>query len=141
MWYLSRLGGTRKYGVFGGSPRKFAVREEERCAQSRGLCPGVKRTFLEGLEGMEVCVGGGASPKEELGGVRFGTGPREGTERPRVLKLLVFGEGRGGGGIKFEAGGNGFRSGGCGDGLEARCAELNAGNEGGGRLSVSSSSS
>ena len=59
--------------MLGGRPRRFAEGEEERRAQSRGLCPGVKRTFFRGLVGIEVCVGGGARLKDPCVGVRFGS--------------------------------------------------------------------
>jgi hypothetical protein len=49
------------------------VGEEVRRAQSRGEWPGVRRTFLRGLAGIEVCVGGGARPEDI--GFRFGMGP------------------------------------------------------------------
>lgn len=65
----------------GGSPRRLAVGEEERRAQSRGEWPGVRRTLRRGLMGMEVCVGGGRREPEEgceEGGPRFGTGHRVG---------------------------------------------------------------
>jgi len=48
-------------------------------AQSRGEWPGARRTLRLGLEGLVVCVGGGAS--EEDGGARVereGVGPRLG---------------------------------------------------------------
>lgn len=80
---FSRLGGTRRYGVPGGRPERDAVVEHRR-AQSRGECPGVKRTFLWGLDGGAVCVGGGVSPIDVEGGPRLGSG-----------------EGRGGGAIKY----------------------------------------
>lgn len=51
----------------------MAVGEEERRAQSKGEWPGVRRTFLRGFAGMEVCVGGGARPVDV--GLRFGSGP------------------------------------------------------------------
>lgn len=44
-------------------------------AQSNGEWPGSSRTLRLGLEGLDECVGGGASPEEEAGGPRFGTGP------------------------------------------------------------------
>lgn len=53
--------------------------EEVRCAQSRGECPGVRRTFRRGLVGMELWVGGGARVEGLLdGGPRFGRGERIG---------------------------------------------------------------
>lgn len=61
-----------------GRPRRFAVGEEERRAQSKGEWPGVRRTFRRGFVGMDVCVGGGAREEEVLGGPRLGRGDRVG---------------------------------------------------------------
>jgi hypothetical protein len=52
--------------------------EEVSRAQSRGEWPGVSKTFLRGLVGMEVCVGGRASEEELFDGERFGRGERMG---------------------------------------------------------------
>jgi hypothetical protein len=96
----------------------LAVGDEERRAQSRGLWPGVRRTFFRGLVGMELCVGGGAREKDEFVGVRFGSWMGErigGGIRPAVPWGLAAG-----------------RRGGAPAPPEARCAEFKAGNEGGG---------
>ena len=66
-------GGTFKYGVSGGKPRKFAEGDTASRAQSSGLWPGVSWTFLRGFEGMALCVGGGAREKEAVVGVRLGS--------------------------------------------------------------------
>jgi hypothetical protein len=122
-----------------GKPRRLAVGDEERRAQSSGLCPGVRRTFLRGLVGMELCVGGGAREKEEAVGVRFGSwmgerigggirpavpcgfppdaGGRGGAPVPPEARCAEFKAGKGGGGARFE---------------EVRCAEFGAGKEEGG---------
>lgn len=114
--------------------------EEDRRAQSRGLWPGVKSTFLRGLVGIEVCVGGGAREKEVVVGVRFGSwigeriggdmrpavpwglgvgrAPRRGGRlAPPEARWAEFGAGKEGGGARFE---------------DARCAELREGKEGAG---------
>lgn len=63
----------------GGNPRRLDVGLEARRAQSKGEWPGDKRTFLRGLVGMELWVGGGARlAEEEEAGVRFGRGERMG---------------------------------------------------------------
>lgn len=88
---------TRKKGVDGGSPRRLACGSLVRRAQSRGEWPGVRRTFLRGLEGMEVCVGGGVREEEggevderlEEAGVRFGSGPRGGGDIRDAVALVV----------------------------------------------------
>lgn len=52
---------------------------EVRRAQSRGEWLGVRRTFLEGLLGMELCVGGGKRDDVEdwvVGGPRLGSEER-----------------------------------------------------------------
>lgn len=97
--------------MFSGRPRRLAVGEDERRAQSRGEWPGVRSTARRGLAGGVVCVGGGASPLE--GGRRFGRGERE------------FGR------VRLDVGcGCSLRVG----GPRARCAELAAGKRGtGGR--------
>jgi hypothetical protein len=80
---------------------------------------------LRGLVGGAECVGGGARPAlmEDAGGPRLGRGEgREGGGIRPVLMDGVVGARRGGRGL-------------------ARCAELRAGKEGGGRLSISISSS
>lgn len=85
--------------------------EDERCAQSSGEWPGVRRTFRRGFVGMELCVGGGA--REEEGGPRLGRGERRG------------------GGIRLEGEGwMAFNRGGPRTPPEARWAELRAGKEG-----------
>jgi hypothetical protein len=61
----------------------------ERCAQSRGEWPGVRRTFLEGLAGMEECVGGSIREEprdEEPMGDRFGRGERMGGDMSEGLR-------------------------------------------------------
>lgn len=101
-------------------------------AQSRGEWPGVSRTFLRGLAGMEVCVGGGAREDDAVAGVRFGIG-----RGPRL----------GGGGIMpcdctgCVNAGTGFSRGGARppEPVEALWAEFAAGKEGAGRVSISSS--
>lgn len=99
---MSLLGGTsgprRRYG-FGG--------EEVRAAQSRGLWPGLRRTFLEGREeGERVDVEGASEPGvgERLdfvvGGVRRVEAVEGGGRREEVgLGMAGFEAGRGGGGI------------------------------------------
>jgi hypothetical protein len=54
--------------------------EDVRRAQSKGLWPGVRSTFLRGLVGGAVCVGGGKRPEEGVddGGPRFGRGEGRG---------------------------------------------------------------
>jgi len=119
--------------VSGGNPRRFADGDEERRAQSSGLWPGVSSTFLRGLEGTEVCVGGGAREKVAFVGVRLGSwiGERMGGD----IRPWVLGAGRRGGAFvpreeearcaEFGAG----KEGGAAR-VEARCGELSAGNEG-----------
>lgn len=61
--------------MLGGRPRRFALGEEARRAQSRGEWPGVRRTFLRGLEGGAECVGGSVRDEELVvveGGPRLG---------------------------------------------------------------------
>ena len=55
-------------------------------AQSRGECPGVRRTLRRGFVGMELWVGGGAREEREVvGGPRLGRGERIGGDmRPPV---------------------------------------------------------
>lgn len=69
---------TRRYGVFGGSPRKSEVGDCARRAQSMGLCPGSSVTCREGFLGMDECMGGSARllPREEEDGA-----PRRGMGR------------------------------------------------------------
>lgn len=91
---------------------------------------GVSWTFLRGLAGIELCVGGGASELVFEAGERFGRGP------PRFGS----GEGRGGGAMREDVcAGMAFRRGGWGPRMppDARCAEFKAGKEGGGMASVS----
>lgn len=65
--------------MLAGRPVRFAEGEEVRRAQSRGECPGVRRTFRRGLVGMELWVGGGARDERPLdGGPRFGRSERIG---------------------------------------------------------------
>lgn len=85
---------------------------------------------MRGLVGMAVCVGGGARENDtgvlEEGGLRFGSGPREGgSMRPGFETGVVVG-----GGV-----GRAFRRGGAWGVEEVRWAELRAGKEGGGILS------
>lgn len=56
----------------GGRPRRSDVGDWARRAQSIGEWPGVNFTCLEGLVGIEECVGGGA--RVEVPGARLGTG-------------------------------------------------------------------
>lgn len=114
----------------GGRLRKLEVGEEVRRAQSRGEWLGVRRTFLRGLEGMEVWVGGGAregAASEEEGlrfgrGERLGRGPRAGVLRVDVVDVGV---------DRDLKAGRGFNRGGTRDPVfEARCAEFAAGKEG-----------
>lgn len=56
----------------GGRPRRSDVGDWARRAQSIGEWPGVNFTCLEGLAGLEECVGGGA--RVEVPGARLGTG-------------------------------------------------------------------
>lgn len=56
----------------GGRPRRSDVGDWARRAQSIGEWPGVSFTCLEGLVGIEECVGGGA--RVEVPGARLGTG-------------------------------------------------------------------
>lgn len=107
-----------------------------------------------------LALGGTPSPPFEVGGPRFGSGPRLG-RGPVVGTRIdceddVLGRGRRleaatcGGGIRDAVGlgGGAMRVGLLGGGMadwtgacEALCAELMAGNDGGGRLTCSSSSS
>lgn len=89
--------------------------EDVRRAQSSGEWPGVKRTFLRGLVGMELCVGGGAREEDMLEGARFGRGDR-----------------MGGGVVRAGEGWRAGRRGGPGGPPDARWAELRAGKDGGG---------
>ena len=114
--------------------------EEDRRAQSRGLWPGVKSTFLRGLVGIEVCVGGGAREKEVVVGVRFGSwiGERIGGDmRPAVPWGLGVGRAprRGGRLAPPEARWAEFGAGKRGEARGSRmhfCAELREGKEGAG---------
>lgn len=133
----------------------------ERCklAQSRGECPGERRTLPRAFGVLSVGPAEGMPrPPFETGGPRFGSGPRLG--RGPVVGTRMDGvavgnarrfEGatRGGGmseevsGLEGGAMGVGLLGGGMemdGGGPEALCAEFIAGKEGGGRLSSSSSS-
>ena len=56
---------------------RLALGELVSRAQSRGECPGVRRTLRRGFVGMLLCVGGGAREDEE-GGPRLGMGARAG---------------------------------------------------------------
>ena len=104
--------------MFGGRPVRLTLGEEERCAQSSGEWPGVRRTFRRGLVGMELCVGGGAREDE-----------REGASGPRLGR----GE-RMGGGINpaplEDMGWTAFSRGGPRTPPEALCTELRDGKEG-----------
>jgi hypothetical protein len=101
------------YGVEGGNPRRLDVGLEERRAQSNGEWPGDRTTFLRGLVGMELWVGGGARlAKEE--GVRFGRGERMGGDMRPEEGWRV---------------GMGFNRGGPRTPPEALCIEFAAGNE------------
>lgn len=90
-----------------------------RRAQSSGEWLGVRRTFLRGLVGIELWVGGGAregAVSEEVGvrfgrGERLGMGPREGAMREGVV-------------------GRAFSRGIARVPPDARCAEFAAGKEG-----------
>jgi hypothetical protein len=84
------------YGVEGGNPRRLDVGLEATRAQSNGEWPGDKRTFLRGLVGMELWVGGGARLAKEVG-VRFGRGERMGGDmRPEEGWIVGRGFNRGG---------------------------------------------
>lgn len=149
---LSSEGGTR---ISDAGCEARNAGDEVRRAQSSGEWPGVRRTFLRGFGGGAVWVGGGARPEADEGEDE----DEDGDGGPRLGRGLV--EGRDGGGIKLagprdggamippregagasvgfdmEGGlGSGFSDGGL-----ARWAELRAGKEGGGRLSISSSPS
>lgn len=50
----------------------------ERCAQSRGECPGVNWTFSRGLVIVAVRLGGRARDEFDASGARIGRGEREG---------------------------------------------------------------
>jgi hypothetical protein len=103
------------YGVEGGNPRRLDVGLEERRAQSNGEWPGDRTTFLRGLVGMELWVGGGARlAKEEEVGVRFGRGERMGGDMRPEEGWRV---------------GMGFNRGGPRTPPEALCIEFAAGNE------------
>lgn len=125
------------------TPERFEL-DLTRAAQSRGECPGVSCTFCRGL-GVFIGAVAGIPREFELGATglpRLGTGPDEGTRREEDCGR------RGGGGMSWEAVclGNGFNVGGFIAGgfmpeLDARCAELTAGNCGGGSLSSLSVSS
>ena len=105
--------------------------EESRRAQSRGEWPGERRTFLE--RGLGVLSVG--ARRVDDGGERLGSGPRGGGIRE-------VDEGFEGGSLMLRRGGEGLgmglRVGGTRP-LEARCAELRVGKEGGGMLCSSSS--
>lgn len=126
MKVFKREGGTFRYGVEGGRPRRLEVGEEVRRAQSRGEWPGVSSTFWRGLRGGAVDDGGGK--REVVVGVRFGRGrEREGgSSRPAAVRE---GEGEGGGIGRV------LRRGGPRGSWEVRWAEFMAGKEGGGMLS------
>lgn len=117
-------GGTRRYGVLGGRFRRSDVGLLARRAQSSGEHPGSSVTLRDGLLGLLLCVGGGASV--DVPGwracccwVRWGRG--EGRAAPGTERLdpeLEFGSafnvggrgpsdgggGGGGGGMRFEGG-------------------------------------
>lgn len=90
----------------------------EMAAQSSGEWPGSRRTFRDGFWGLDVMVGGGVRPEEEVvGGPRAGAGPRarwmefaagnwlrEGI-RPAGGLLDVDNDGLGGGGLEKDGGG------------------------------------
>lgn len=147
---FSSEGGTRISDA-GCEERKDG--DEVSRAQSRGEWPGVRRTFFRGLVGGALCVGGGERVVLVEGGPRLGSGEgREGggikLEVPREGGAIKLEEPREGGAMSppREGVGVGFETeGGVGIGLRAggfaRWAEFSAGKEGGGRLSVSSSSS
>jgi hypothetical protein len=52
----------------------------ERCAQSKGECPGVNRTFCRSFVGIAVRLGGGARDEFDITGGRFGRADRGGGE-------------------------------------------------------------
>lgn len=111
------------YGAEGGRPRKLAVGEEARRAQSRGECPGSSWTFRRGFAGIEECVAGGRSDDDEApGGPRLGRGERRGGAISPAL-------------------GWGLRRGGPRVPPDARCAEFSAGKEGAVGSSLSSAES
>lgn len=149
--------------IIESTPERFSL-ERCRLAQSSGEWPGVSCTLPRAFGVLTVGPAEGM-PKPALfepGGPRLGTGPRFG--RGPVVGILIewLAVGRArrlegatrGGGMREVAGlaGGAMRFGlvggggmeiegtGTGTGPEARCAELMAGNEGGGRLSSSSSS-
>jgi hypothetical protein len=78
VYWRNRDGGTRRYGVDGGSPRRLASGLLERCAQSRGECPGVNWAFSRGLVRIAVRLGGRARDEFDASGARIGRGEREG---------------------------------------------------------------
>lgn len=112
---------TRRNGVEGGRPRRFACGFLVRQAQSSGECPGVKRTFLRGLEGMELCVGGVAREVGGAMGLRLGSGPGGGGGIKDAVAFVVRGFT-----LNWKLGSRG------GPVLppDARCAEFAAGKEG-----------
>ena len=117
VYCFNKLGGTRRYGVSAGKPRRFAVGDAASRAQSSGEWPGVSSTFFRGFVGTALCVGGGASEKPDTpGGPRLGSGPRAG------------------GGISPALRSGGWARGSADRGAEsppeARCAEFSAGKEG-----------
>lgn len=74
----------------GGRPRRSDVGDWARRAQSIGEWPGVRCTCLEGLVGIEECVGGGA--RVEVPGARLGTGRErfgEGADEGRREELFL----------------------------------------------------
>lgn len=146
-----------------GTPARFSP-ERWRFAQSSGEWPGERRILPRALGVLTVAVG--MRPPAEEGGPLFGTGPRfgrgpvVGTRRDgvwvgRARRLEALSEGGGmsdeeaglaGGAMDAGFGGGAIdMAGGAmdmdGDGADALWAEFSAGNEGGGRLSSSSSSS
>lgn len=117
VYLRSSDGGTFKYGVPAGRPRRSAPGDEDRWAQSSGEWPGVSRTLRRGLVGMEEWVGGGAREEAVDGaGRRLGRGERKG------------------GGMRLD--GTVERRGGPRTPPDARWAELGPGKDGaGGELS------
>lgn len=124
-------------------------------AQSSGEWPGDKSTLPREFGVLTVAVG--IRPPVDEGGPRFGTGPRLGKgpvvgtridceDVGRVRRFEAFRVGGGmseeaglaGGPIEAGFGGGAMKA--AGEGAEALCAEFNAGKDGGGRLSSSSSS-
>jgi hypothetical protein len=126
-----------------------------RYAQSSGECPGDKSTLPRafGVLTVEPALDGSPRLPFEVGGPRFGSGPREGRGPVEGTRMDGEDEDDVGSARRFEGAtrGGGMRDAvGLGDramgfsllsGGMTLCAEFIAGNEGGGRLSSSSSSS